>query len=444
MFILKGFINYPSMANNKVGETAPLGEISTDSMTYAKEVGQYNRDLQPDTLLYSFESRNDAGELVRVPVAQSEAALKVGQWVFDNAQSGSLTKSRTNFLQQLTTEFSGVIEDTDAGQMLTDDSVWMPEWVSYRLTGVDSYIKLWFSDDAFGGQYDGYEIEVVCPIENVDDFFGTRDQVQNILKQRTPRDIVLITEQKRGEAPYTVLRSDEFDWIDRFSGDDFEVPTYWTTLIWGRAGDNIDVIRETLQAWILDHSEYTRDEWVDVLPDIFAATEYIITPMFSQYAIPNQTIQAGIYSPIVEYGDILPLAKATAIGTGYKEADVIANTSVSFTPYKSMAFIVTGSSENRDGITTFGKRFPDYIAVSTQHHDFSRMSPETQGWVRMLQEMIQHAEELTEYNSIPPGFSRMEREGVLYLVGTYDGIQYLVVSRHSMMTLVAPHTWRTK
>ena len=39
MYILKGFLSFPTLTNNTVGEVAPLGEISKDSLTYAKETG---------------------------------------------------------------------------------------------------------------------------------------------------------------------------------------------------------------------------------------------------------------------------------------------------------------------------------------------------------------------------------------------------------------------
>ncbi len=441
MYILKGFMVYSALADNTVGVIAPLGELSTDSLTFAKEKGQYKSSQYPDGVLYSFESRESSVGLVPVPQQQSDYALAVGQWVFEAGISGELDGSRTSCLQAFTAEFSTDLENFEVGEMITNGDIWMPSWVSYRIQGTDSYVKLWFADEAFSGQYDGFELEIIPPVENLDDLFGTRAQVQALLAQRTIRDLIQITEQERQEHPYTVLRTDEFAWVDRFDTGDpkWETPTYWTVLIYGRIANNIDTIREQLVKWILENSEKTRDEWIEVLPELFAATEFIITPMWSQYAVPNQTIQAGVYSPIVKIPEALSLAKQTCKGAGFTEAWVEENATITGAVYKSLSFVATGSTENTDGVVNFADRFPDYMAVPTTSHDFSRMSTATQGWIMLFQEMLKHAEMLTEYSGVPTGFNRLIRDGVVYLTKDYQGVQYLVVTRHTINKLVAPH-----
>lgn len=441
MYILKGFMVYSALADNTVGAIAPLGELSTDSMTYAKEKGQYVSDQYPDTLLYSFESRDPELGLVPVPIQQSDNALMVGQWIFSNAISGQLTENRQQCQQQLSTEFVTDLENFEVGEMVSNGNIWMPSWVSYRIIGTESFVKLWFSDEAFSSQYDGYELEIIPPVDNIDDLFGSRAAVRALLDSRTLQDVVRITESKRAEFPYTVLRTDQFNWVDRHDTESpkWETPTYWTVLVYGRIADNIDTIRNELVEWILERSSRDREAWVEILPDLFAATEFIITPMWSQYSVPNQTIQAGVYSPIVKVPEAISLAKQTCKGAGFSEAWVEQNLTITTTPFKSIGLVVTGSEENRDGITNFSDRFPDYMSVSTNSHDFSRMSPETQQWVLMLNEMLKHSETMTRYSGIPAGYNRLIREDVVYLVRDYQNIQYLMVTRSTVNAITPPH-----
>lgn len=441
MYILKGFMVVNALADNTVGVVAPLGELSTDSLTYAKEKGHYKSSTYPDTVLYSFESRETSVGLVPVPQQQSDYALAVGQWIFGAAISGELTSNRNACLQAFSAEFSIDLSNLEVGEMVTNGTIWMPSWVSYNITDTDSYVKLWFSDQAFSGQYDGYEIEIIPPVENIDALFGTRTQVQALLNQRTIRDLVQITEEKRAENPYTVLRTDEFAWIDQRDTADpkWEMPLYWTVLIYGRIADNIDTIREEIIDWVIENSDRPREDWIDILPELFAATEFIITPMWSQYAVPNQTIQSGVYSPIVKIPEALALAKQTCKGPGFTPAWVEENATIAGAVYKSLAFVATGSTENMDGIVNFADRHPDYMAVPTSSHDFSRMSLETQEWILAFNDMLKNAETLTEYSGIPTGFNRMVRDGVVYLTKEIQGVQYLVVTRQTINDLVAPH-----
>lgn len=437
MFNFKGFMVYGAMADNTVGVIAPLGELSTDSLTYAKEKGQYQLTEYKDPTLVSFLSDQD-GTQVTVPIDQYTLALQLGQWLFDAAVGGATSNDVADFERILLAEFDTVVEEFETGPMVTNGSFWMPEWIAYQKVGTESRIKIWFSDEAFSNQYDSYEIEFIPPITNLDDFFKGRIDVTNLVTNRTWADTVLAVETKKDDNPYTVLRTDKFDWYDP-NDRDYTVTTYWTALIYGRAGNNIDIVKQQLVDWILTNSTHTREEWVVIFPDLFTNTEFIITPLWTQYAIPNKTLQSGVYSPTVNFQKSLTIAKQTAQGTGYTAAHVETYLRATFSPYKSLAFLSVGSPENRDGIKEFNQRWVDYIAVSTDSHDFSRMSPETQQWVMFFNNLLKHAEEMDEFSDVPVGYSRLERNGVLYVAAGFQDVQYLVVLRSYLETIDTPH-----
>ena len=42
---------------------------------------------------------------------------------------------------------------------------------------------------------------------------------------------------------------------------------------------------------------------------------------------------------------------------------------------------------------------------------------------------IRHAETITEYSDVPQDFSRLKRNGLIYLAFSYDKVQYLVLTK---------------
>lgn len=437
MYTLKSFMVFGSMADNAVGVIAPLGELSTDSLTYAKEKGQYQLPQYAEPTLVSFHSDQD-GTQVRVPTDHFTLALQIGQWLFEAAVDGVTNGDAGDFARLFNSEFAGVAIDLDVGEMVVSGNMWMPEWIVYKKANTVSRIKIWFSDEAFSNQYDSYEIDFIPPIDKIDDFFKGQIDVRNLVQAKSWSDMVKATETKKGEHPYTVLRTDGFDWHDA-NDRNYTLPTNWTSLIYGRAGNNLDIVKQELVSWILENSDHTREEWAVIFPDLFTNTEFIITPLWTQYAIPNKTMQSGIYSPTVEFQRALDIAKQTAQGTGYTDTWVTTHLRASFIPYKSVAFLSVGSPENRDGIVDFNQRWVDYIAVGTESIDFNRMSPDTQGWVLFFNDLLKVAEEMTEYSDVPVGYNRLERNGVYYVSAGYNNIQYLVVLRSFLETIDAPH-----
>lgn len=430
MYTLKGFISYPELIDNTLGVTAPLGEISKDSLTYTKETGIYKHDGFPGTLLYSFYSTADLVSQIEVPLEFKDLSIRVGDFIKRAAIEHRLTSDKAASLQEINIEFNGILINIDIGTMVTMDGFWMPEWISFNVTDSTNFIKLWFSDQAFSVQYDHFEYEFIAPLENLDDFFRPRTQVLGLLAEVSLKSTMERIEVIRAEYPYTLIKSEQYNWVDPADAT-FEYPTEWTVMIYGRAGNDLDQIRLALRDWILENSTHTREEWITIFPDIFIPTEFIITPTWHKFAIPNQTIQAGMYSPVVGAVEAGEIATHFCFDNGYEEANLLANTQVAPVAYKTMSLIVTGNNLNRDGIKHFTGHFPDYTNIPLTHADFARMSPKTQDWIRMVVAAMVSAEQITAYTLPPTGYSRINRNGVIYVAKEFDGVQYLVVSRLS-------------
>ena len=459
MYNLKGFINISDLINNETGVVSVLGEMSPIAMSYAKEKGYYsNIDAQGIELISMSGLLDESSVISKAPVPGEVAQLAtlVGQWVRDNANNsglmGEVNGTYPDYLNALNAYFTGP-SFTDfeflnlaMGDMvtlsvpsLTDKK--MPEWISYSLVYDDgptekpATTKLWFSDLAFRAQFDEYEIEVVPPIDNLDDFFLPYTQVKDLIDAFTPPVMM----QKIAEAidiyPPTLVKTNMYTWEDNeLPPNTIETP--WTVVIYGMAGNNVDLIIAAIREYILNNSTHPYEDWLDIFPDIFRTTEFVITPMWNRYAIPNMTLTAGVYSPMVNFNQDIDDYLLTVLN--YDEAHVRLHTMSGVLTYKSLSFYVVGSPDNRNNQFDFDDVFPDYIAVDTNSLDFGKMSAKTQGWVLFINEMIQIAESMTESSSIPFTCTRVTRNGVLYLASSYDDIQYLITSKKYFEEEVPP------
>ena len=130
------------------------------------------------------------------------------------------------------------------------------------------------------------------------------------------------------------------------------------------------------------------------------------------------------------------LAFLKQVANQYASDHVDDNACVMGNPHRSLTVSVVGSAENRDALFRIDAVFEDYINVSSTSIDFNRMDPVTQAWAIMIGEMLPVAEEMTEFTTMPQGMMKMTRDGILYVVKTYNNIQYLVASKRSVYALL--------
>lgn len=431
MYILKGFMVVQALSDNNPTQTSPIGELSTYSKTFSRDIGHYSRPESPQVDLMSFHSVTD-GEATVVPSAVSNTLLQIGEWLATQSLSGQLNGNRSGFVSNFLSQFSGVLRDLVAGEMVSTNNgiSFLPEFLQFELNGLgyDNYIRIWFSDDAFRRQYDEYHIRFVQPIDFLNDFFKSPDELMDILKDYNDSVRQFRIQEAHENNPSTMVRTDMYTWYHpHYPGAAIPVPL--TVIIYGPYGNNIDLIRSNIVDFLLANSDHDRDGWALHFPDLFKRTEYIITPLWDRYSIPNQTVQRGLFSPSVSYKTMLDIAKLSA--PEYSEEHIVEHLNSSVANWRSLAFLAIGGPENRDSIHDYHGRFPDYINIPTTDAEFSRMSPLTQDWVMLLTDMLIISESLTEYSDIPMRFTKLERDGILYLVTTFNDVQYLVVSKQS-------------
>lgn len=425
MYSLKGFVSFISFCSNNPGIISKIGELSPQSYTYAKEKGYYTSNDNKDINLISFLSKQD-DVLVKMPDDVNTSVFTLLNWLYVQMTTSSNTQDRTELLISINNTFASSIEELVAGEVVTNGQYYIPEWLSWKIKGTEQFIHIWFTDESFKAQYDEFEIVVIPPMTNLDNFFLQASEVDARMQAMTTTIMVDKLQQAKGDYPETVIKVETFNYIAP-GNPTFKVPTRWGVLIYGAAGNNIDSIKDALVNYILSNSTHTRQEWVDLIPDLFKRTEFIFTPLWNQYAIPNRVLEAGIYSPLAKVPNLSAIAKQTA--TKYPPAHVDNYLSVFGHTYKSLAVLIVGGNENRDNKFYFTDFYSDFISVNTSSIDFNRMSDDTQIVANAIAEMIYLAETANKYTVLPFGYTKLVRDNILYIVKTMNNIQMLIVAK---------------
>lgn len=431
-YTLKGFIKIPTLAMNTVGDLSPLGELSDESYSYAREKGFYQQADKPNVELISFTSMDvPNGEKKEVPATFSTHVLEVSQWIFEQAIANLTSSDSESFRRMLLAQFID-IEDLEVGDMEVARGSWMPTYIRWKLSGSDvedNSIRIWFADEAFAAQYDDYEIIVIPPITPVDTFQKVRKEVEAALAKFNLPDHHLHVLERTKNDPYTFLITKVYNWVDR-EEPTFMIPTNWSVAIYGIAGRNPALIKQAIGDWILANSAYTKPDWVPVFPEIFTSTEFTILPLWHQRSVVDETIRGSLYSPLVPYNGILELAKKyiDIPNAGHIEKYL----TVGGIQFKSLAMLTCGGVENRLNMFTLQDVFPDYAIIPTSSVDFNRMEKRTALFIQQLVNAVIAAEEMDEYSYIGAGLARITRNGRLYVVFEYENFLYLILSRKSM------------
>lgn len=430
MYQLKGFIGIKDLIDNTVGVVSPFGELSLWSQTYTKDRGEYENPAIPGFRLSSIYSLNTTIGKVTLDTNLANRVLVFAKWVYDYFSLQEQPISRTVFATDALSVFGVELEDFNFGEFITDGDITLPEWLTWKNQNFPTNeIKIWFSDNAFSEQFEETEIITIPPLVNLDDFFLSPTNIKTIIERRTFTETMDLIQLAKNKNPETIIRTEMYSYNNPlYPGLVF--PTNWSILIYGKAGDNPDTIKDAIIDYILANSNHTREQWTAILPDLFKRTEFMIMPIWYRYAIPNKTVQAGIYSPVIKPQIDTVITKA--IIREYDPAHITANITFFNNQYKSLSISCIGGIDNRNSTLNITDYFSDYINVSTGSLDFNRMDVNTQNWALLLEEMIMVAETMTYFSTIPAKMRRVKRGGFIFISTNYQNVQYLVSAKMNL------------
>lgn len=449
MLNLQGFIEIGPFILNPAGQVAPVGELSEESTSYARNKQYFSKANQQVRLVAFTSERGDTR--VVVPAVFTDHILELTQWVYTSAIQGKFKNDEIEFQRLLTGQYQNKITGVVTGAMIANGGNWFPRWIKwkYEVTAgqvenpadVDNEILVWFANDDFMLNYQGCELFVVSPAEPVDLFMGVKSSVEAVLsKWNLPGH----HEKARALAegyPYTAIVSHNYTWHDR---EDFAstLPTTWSVLVYGRAGFNPAKIKKAYRDWILSHSDYKNVDWAKVFPEIFTSTRFTFVPGWKIRGVPNLEDVAALYYPAIPM-DYMTLAidtfgkwKTEPGKTHESATDVVAWPTL----YKSLAHVCIAGEENDDRFKTIQQALPRYALIPINNADISRVDKETSDWLKLFFLAMIAAEDYHPYQT-STDVVKVEDEvhkGIFYWTFEYQNIEYRIVDRRSVWPVTPP------
>lgn len=436
MFLSFGSIS--PLYNNNPENAAPMGELSNKSRSYQKDPGTFTRtDAATVTELVNFLSLKDDVE-IKMPSDIALVQINISDWLYAQAKLGNITSSRPNTLALLQANFSNNIEITDVGEMVTDNTIWLPSFVqgAHLVGGERQEFYLWFADAYFQDQFPRVKFTAVhpLPLDEMDFLMEANyNQIEKRLKLETPKVIEdrLKTLNNDSAWPYTDRDVLEFQIMDLINTPSYNVGS-WTYIWWGNGKDAEDQLFDQLQQEILDHSIYGRDRWEEKIPDLFNPLEWYVIPSFDRYGLLNKANGAKQFSPITDRETMMVLVDKYLTPNMTSDHVIKSMQMVPFM-YKSLNCAFVAKLNNRAGMEKITALFPDYSMISPLDPDFGLMSDVTMEFVRQMENLLAAAEVVTPISLPPQGITRIERFGKVYVARRIGKVKILVMTRWQML-----------
>lgn len=429
MLEIKGFVSVRHYADNQPKATARIGELSPIGKTVSRDIKVHVTQDRPEVAFNLFSSRM-ATDVSYVEPAQQQidTILEVALWVVDQGGLKIAGPDVPSYISNLDRQFGTLGGTFYIGEIVKFDDGWYPTFVTVEMA--DWSFRIWFADREFVNQYDEFEIEVVAPVAVIDDLMQGYNQVKPLLEESTDTSMVNKVSDIEKDDPATLTKGREYVWYDPSGIQDLNLRCGFAVVIYGMGGNTVDNIRNALVDFILTRSQYDRNAWAKVLPELFSPNEMIFTPRWNSVLESYDPLDDDIYATVARPRDLENLA--VEYTPELPEMHIRDTVESVPTLWRGITTVAVPSKplSGREPIP-FSKLYPDYILVPSLMPDFSRMSPETREFIQVFHLLLTHASTWNEYSALPPELSKTIRDGKVFVTATLSGWMYHVLVRDS-------------
>lgn len=413
---------------------SPIGELSNKSRTYAKDPGVFTATpTSTETVLYNFSTKDDNTEIV-MPADIANVQIGICDWLYEEAKLGNITGDRGLTLGLLQSKFTNQIEITDVGEMVTNNNIWLPSFVTgnHLVAGNKQPFYIWLANDYFATQYPNVSFTILhpLPLTEIDSLLTLNfQQLAARLALETPdviEDRIHVLTQNSAW-PFTNRDVDKFQVLDPINTPNFN-NAFWRYMEWGNGIDAEDQRYDQIKAEILAVTKHPESEWEEKVPDLFNPLEFYVLPFFDRIGVTNQTNGASTRSPIVDTETDMVLVNKY-LTPNMTVPHVIKSTQIVPFLYKSTVCAFVGKVNNRQGMEKIEKVIPDYQLISSFDTDMDLMSKSTMEFVLQMENLIAAAETVTPISLVPNGITRITRFNKLYVARRVGKVKYLVMTR---------------
>lgn len=429
MNVFKAFVGIQDLVDNTTNTIAPIGELSTYGLTFTKDKKEYYNPIIPDYRLIGLSYIDDiTGDKLPLPSNLADLCMNVVKTIRLYSQSLIPPLNPTALIDHVLAQYYGVVFAFEFNNLITYMGNTIPGYIGFRAFGAQVY--LWVANDDFVLEYADYEITVIPHLENINDFTGTPADVKSTIAAVSLEDLTARAQFAKLENPETVVRMLELDYTNPINSLD-KTKTYWYFMIYGANGDDINAIKDAAIQYLLDNSTHDEDYWKLIFPDLWKRTEFTLVPLWEQMAIPDRTIDEGLYSSLMKPLETLVLLKSKI--PFYTSEHIDDNTYLTSHPYRALGLGIINGVTNKEGYTDFGVLFPDYLSIGSLSLDFNRMQVYTRNFLTELQELIMTAERSTKYRLTNRKFRLHKRNNILFVTMMYDRVKYLVYAKYNLL-----------
>lgn len=437
MNTLNAFVEIPELADNTLEKIGKFGEFSVKARTYTKDIRNYaDKDAFPNIELTTTAILDETSTPVPNPPAQlTDIALSVSNFFYTQYSDNAipLPPSKATLESAVAAEVP-LIRNVRIGEIL---EAGLPgkrliDQVRYDcvVNGILWRVTLWFSDSKFREQYPLYDIVVIPPLGDIDRMIDTPANVVEAIKGITVDYTINRIAAITSEHSSTTLYTHTIKWNDP-NGSKTKINTKWTVVIYGAAGNDLDIIKDAIRRYIADNS--TSDKWPIIFPDLYSENEFLLMPLWDVIAAPADSYDDGLYASLIDFKTVneqakrvIPLSYTGTVAMDKLRSDFLGILS---TTYRGLLVMTLGNPNNVDGKTMFDELYPDYMAVSTDRPDFARMSTLTQDFVIKLIETLDIARHYTLNASLDGGYTKATKGNREYIGFDFEGFTYYVLTR---------------
>lgn len=393
------FASYQTPLGNP-NEINSVGELSPYGRSFSRYVQDIVSPVMPDIVFSLFGSEQNNTE--------TESTILVTANL-----TNLLTQNNSVSFTYLSTYLLSNFDITlvNVGELVYMGNKYWYDHFTVVLNG--KLVTVVCTDTAWRKVYSNYEIVVVPPID-VSVFTQHYNQVSGGLSAVTPDHIFTTINNLKKNSQETAIAPV----VHNYSPVGLTpLPVTWYCLIYGPFGN----VKEALEGAITDLLETAAGSefWKTVFPSLYNKRELFILPLWEKAlgAIDGHEVS---YGSVVKATDVIERAISSCSQLGEEYVASVAILLPTAYKFINCIFVPTVFVN----ATGFLSLISDYLPVSAMSSDFARMRLPTQKLALLLYELINKAEQFSDYgaNTAPV----VMRNGKRYLTSSYNDITLFV------------------
>lgn len=393
------FASYQTPLGNP-NEINSVGELSPYGRSFSRYVQDIVSPVLPDIVfsLFGSEQNNTETETVALVTANLTNLL---------TQNNSV--SFTYLSTYLLSNFD--ITLVDVGDLVYMGNKYWYDHFTVALNG--KLVTVVCTDTAWRKVYSNYEIVVIPPI-GTNTFLQHYNQVKAAMASVAPNAIfTAINDIKKNNQETAIVPV-----IHNYAPVGLEpIAVTWYCLIYGPFGNVKEALDGAITSFLEDAG--SRDLWNTLFPSLYNKREIFILPLWEKAlgAISGHEVS---YGSVVKATDVIDRAISSCSQLGEEYVASVAIILPTAYKFINCIFVPTVFVNT----TTFLSLISDYLPVSAMSSDFARMRLPTQKLALLLYELINKAEQFSDYgtNTAPV----VTRNGKRYLTSSYSDITLFV------------------